>query len=114
VRAHYREKIAVSDMAAYAGISVSSQERLFKRIFGLSPLMYLRKTRLHAACKLLRETGKSLASIAAECGFNDQAKMARAFRLELKITPLNYRRRFSEERKRRSASKTDEILFPLI
>lgn len=96
VREHYREKISLADIAHAGGISVSSQERLFKKTFGLTPLMYLRKTRLNEACKLLRETKVSLVDIAVQCGFNDQTNMTRAFRLELKITPLKYRHRFSE------------------
>lgn len=112
VREHYRGKISVSDMAAVAGISVSSQERLFKKTFGLTPLMYLRKTRLNTACKFLRETNKSLTRIAEECGFNDQTNMTRAFRLELKITPLRYRHRFSEDRRRRPASRSGKIISP--
>jgi AraC-like DNA-binding protein len=95
VRQHYREKLSVADMARMGGISVSSQERLFRKTFGLTPLMYLRKTRLNAACKLLRESDVGLSDIAVQCGFNDQTNMTRAFRLELKITPLRYRRRFS-------------------
>ncbi|HKK18483.1 MAG TPA: AraC family transcriptional regulator [Opitutales bacterium] len=97
VRAHYREKLSVADMAQVGGISVSSQERLFRKIFGLTPLMYLRKTRLNAACKLLRDSPMGLSDIAVQCGFNDQTNMTRAFRLELKITPLRYRRRFSNQ-----------------
>jgi AraC-like DNA-binding protein len=102
VREHYREKLTVADMARVGGVSVSSQERLFRKTFGLTPLMYLRKTRLNAACKLLRDTQVSLAEIATQCGFNDQTNMTRAFRLELKITPLRYRRRFSDRMKSRS------------
>lgn len=97
VRTHYREKVSVADMARVGGMSVSSQERLFRKTFGLTPLMYLRKTRLNAACKLLRETQTGLSEIAVQCGFNDQTNMTRAFRLELKITPLRYRRRFSNQ-----------------
>ncbi len=96
VRQNYHEKISVAEIAGAAGISTSSQERLFKRTFGLTPLMYLRRTRLNAACRLLRESKISLAGIAAQCGFNDQTNMTRAFRLELKITPLKYRRRFGK------------------
>ncbi|HAV12339.1 MAG TPA: hypothetical protein DCX06_02420 [Opitutae bacterium] len=96
VRAHYREKISVADMAKVGGVSVSSQERLFRKIFGLTPLMYLRKTRLNAACAMLRDTSTDLAEIAVECGLTDQTNMTRAFRLELKITPLKYRRRFRD------------------
>lgn len=95
VRAHYREKLSVADMAKFGGVSISSQERLFRKTFGLTPLMYLRKTRLNSACKLLRESDVCLSDIAVQCGFNDQTNMTRAFRLELKITPLRYRRRFS-------------------
>jgi AraC-like DNA-binding protein len=107
VRAHYREKLSVGDMAKVGGISVSSQERLFKKTFELTPLMYLRRTRLNAACKILRETSVGLAEIAVQCGFNDQTNMTRAFRQELKITPLKYRRSFSEAtspRNRRASS----------
>ena len=101
VRQHYREKLSIADLAEVAGISVSSQERLFKKIFGLTPLMYLRKTRLNAACKLLRSTKVGLSEIPVQCGFNDQTSMTRAFRQELKITPLKYRRSFSESLKKR-------------
>ncbi|MEX0325571.1 MAG: helix-turn-helix domain-containing protein [Puniceicoccaceae bacterium] len=105
VRAHYREKLSVADMARVGGISVSSQERLFRKTFGLTPSMYLRKTRLNAACKRLRDSEDSLADIAVQCGFNDQNSMTRAFRLELKITPLRYRRRFSEGNGERSRNR---------
>ena len=110
VREHYREKISVADVARAGGISVSSQERLFKKTFGLTPLMYLRKTRLNAACKLLRETKVSLAEIAVQCGFNDQTNMTRAFRLELKITPLRYRRSFSEAPSKRNRTAPAVVL----
>ena len=109
VRAHYREKISVADIAKVVGISVSSQERLFKKVFGLTPLMYLRKTRLNAACNLLRGSQTSLAEIAVQSGLNDQTNMTRAFRLELKITPLKYRRRFSEMSSKRRAAASAPV-----
>lgn len=110
VRAHYREKLSVSEIAKVGGISVSSQERLFKKTFGLTPLMYLRRTRLNAACKMLRETAVGLAEIAVQCGFNDQTNMTRAFRQELKITPLKYRRSFSETDSHRRRGATTIVL----
>jgi AraC-like DNA-binding protein len=109
VRAHYRGKLPVAEMARVGGISVSSQERLFRKTFGLTPLMYLRKTRLNAACKLLRDSDASLSDIAVQCGFNDQNSMTRAFRLELKITPLRYRRRFSEPGPERSRGRRQAV-----
>ncbi len=106
VRRHYREKVSVSEMAKVGGISARSQERLFRKTFGLTPLMYLKKIRLNAACKALREGQKGLAEIAVDCGFNDQTGMTRAFRQELRISPLKYRQRFGQHgalRQRRGA-----------
>lgn len=94
VRSNYRRKISVRDMAAVGGMSVRSQERLFKKTFGLTPLMYLRKIRLNSACKALRESTDDVASIASYSGFTDHSGMTRAFRQELKISPLRYRQRF--------------------
>ena len=110
VRQHYREKLSIADLAEVGGISVSSQERLFKKTFGLTPLMYLRKTRLNAACKLLRSTKVGLSEIPVQCGFNDQTSMTRAFRQELKITPLKYRRSFSEAPKKRGNGASAVVL----
>ena len=58
---------------------------------------------LHAACKMLRSTKKSLATIAEECGFTDPTSMSRDFRQELKINPRAYRTSFGE--KKRSAGR---------
>lgn len=110
VRKHYREKLSIADLAEVGGISVSSQERLFKKTFGLTPLMYLRRTRLNAACQLLRSSKVGLADISVLCGFNDQTSMTRAFRLELKITPLKYRRQFSDAKSKRKDTKTVHVL----
>lgn len=95
IKAHYRNKLTMPAVASAAGISVSSQERLFKKTFGITPLMYLRRTRLHAACRDLRESALPLSQIAENCGFNDASSLSRAFRQELKITPLKYRQRFN-------------------
>lgn len=114
VRAKYREKLTTAEMAKVGGMSVSKQERLFRKTFGLTPLMYLQKTRLNAACAKLRNTDIDLAKIAVQCGFNDQTNMTRAFRLELKITPLKYRRRFSDAKPARKGASAKVALFPKV
>ena len=110
-RSNYRDKISVADMAEAGRVSVSTQERLFKKVFALTPLMYLQKIRLNAACRLLRESNTDLAVIATECGFNDQTNMTRAFRLELKITPLKFRRRFTLEKGQRTTQRVTALQY---
>ena len=94
IQAHYRESLTKADMAAAAGISISTLERRFRQTFGIPPGHYARKIRLNAACQKLRNTECSLMEIAEACGFFDQASMTHAFRSEIKITPHRYRQRF--------------------
>lgn len=114
VRQHFRQKLSLSDMAIVGGVSVSTMERLFRKLFGLTPLMYLQKTRLNAACSMLRNTEIDLATIAVDCGFNDQTSMTRLFRLELKITPLKFRRRFSGAKLSRRKKTRKSVLYPQV
>ena len=95
IQAHYQEGVTKADLAEAAGISISTLERLFRKMFGITPGQYARKIRLNAACQLIRDTNRSLVEIAAACGFSDQASMTHAFRSEIKITPNRYRQRFS-------------------
>ena len=112
VKAQYRENITVADMAKAGGVSQSTQEKLFRETFGLTPLMYLRRTRLNAACRLLHSSDMEISKVALECGFNDQTNMTRAFRLELKITPLKYRKQFTQAVRRRRG-RPGRILHPV-
>jgi len=94
----YSQKISVQEMASLGAISASTVERLFRSTFGISPLKYVKKVRLHAACKKLRTTTKSLSIIARECGFTDPTSMSRDFRSELKINPRSYRNSFGQKK----------------
>jgi AraC-like DNA-binding protein len=104
VRGHFREKIALEDMARVAGVSPRSVGRLFQKTFGLTPIRYLKMTRLNAACRALRDTDLPLAEIARQSGFNDQTCMNRDFRSELNLTPKQYRERYGRGRNGRGAA----------
>ncbi|MEO0453299.1 MAG: AraC family transcriptional regulator [Verrucomicrobiota bacterium] len=97
IRNHYRDKISVSDLTELTGASTSSVERLFRKTFGITPIKYIKKVRLNAACQALQKTTQSFSEIAQECGFCDQTSMTRDFRNELKITPRRYRLRFTHQ-----------------
>lgn len=97
IRQAYPKKISITDSAKAVNISTSKQERLFKDTFSISPLMYLRRTRLKAACRMLRNHQHTIQEVAVACGFNDQTNMTRAFRQDLKITPYKYLKSFAKK-----------------
>ncbi len=94
IRGNYMKKISIDDVSRQVNMSVSSIERLFKRIFKTTPIKYIKKIRLNAACRELRFGNTPISKIADQCGFYDQSSMNRDFRSVLNLTPLHYRKKY--------------------
>ncbi len=99
VRAHATAPVALSALAEVAGTSPAALERRMRRILGLSPRQLLLRVRLEEAVHRLVRTGEPLATIAAACGFFDQAAMTRQMREVLGVTPGAMRRASSAEQR---------------
>ena len=76
----------VSGMARQCGVSRERIHQVMKRWIGMSPSDYLRTVRLHRAKDMLLR-GEPVASVAAACGFADQAHFTRWFRRAFGYTP---------------------------
>ncbi len=100
IKQNYMKKISIIDVAKKIDMSVSSVERLFKQIFKTTPIKYIKKIRLNAACRELRLTENSIAQIAENCGFYDQSSMNRDFRTILNLTPYHYRKKYRRDKNR--------------
>jgi AraC-like DNA-binding protein len=109
IRANFRQEVMLNDLAKVADISASSVGRLFHQTFGLTPIRYIKMTRVNAACTALRETRKSLVEIAKSSGFNDQACMNRDFRAMLNLTPRHYRLKFGKGKRGLKADKQAQL-----
>lgn len=89
---HFREDVRLSDLLSQAHLSASAFSRAFRAATGRSFHAYLTERRLSYACGLLQETGKSVAAVAAACGYRDFSAFSRAFRAHFGVTPLQYRK----------------------
>ena len=87
----YADPITPAELAGIAGLPAARFARLTKRIYGISPLQLITKTRIAAASRLLRETDQQVAQIALECGFYDHSAFTRAFRAVTSVTPTQFR-----------------------
>ena len=81
-----------SEVAAFAGMSVSRFRVFFKETIGWRFDQYVRNVRLENAAVLIRETERSIADIANETGFSDQSHLQRAFKDRYHTSPLQYRK----------------------
>jgi AraC family transcriptional regulator len=62
-----------------------------KKVFGLTATQYVLRVRVDRAADLLVDTDHSIADIAAECGFSDQANLTRLFGRLIGETPARFR-----------------------
>jgi AraC-like DNA-binding protein len=83
--------IAVDQLASAARCSVAQLRRLFRREFGSTIVGFVRRRRVTAAVRLLRETRMSMAEIAETVGLHDARALTRAVGCELGVPPRRFR-----------------------
>jgi AraC-like DNA-binding protein len=77
---NHSEPIAVAQAACMLGMNELRFMRFFKKATGMTFVTYLTQLRLSRAHRLLEETHRSIADIAATVGFADQSYFDRRFR----------------------------------
>jgi len=95
IRARFGESLRVEELARMSSLSVFQFEQRIKRVFGVTPAQFITKTRIDAACDMLRATKKPVADIALDCGFYDQSALSRQFKAVTGLKPTEYRARFT-------------------
>jgi len=88
---HFKEQIALPEIAAVAALSVSQFVRVFKQNFGTTPIDYIIELRFNESCRLLKYTELAVAEIAYLVGFNDSNYFTRLFQKRFGITPWQAR-----------------------
>ncbi|MBD3942391.1 AraC family transcriptional regulator [Microbacterium sp. NEAU-LLC] len=84
--------LRLDDAAERLRVSARTLQRLAHRTVGLSPAAMIRRRRLQEAAQRVRDDpSASLAAIAADLGYADQAHLANDFRRMLGFTPSDYR-----------------------
>lgn len=83
---------SVPALAERAGVSPRHLGRMFVNEVGVTPMRYVDRARLEAACAMLIQGRNSLDRIAERCGIGSTESLRRLFRRELGLTPSDYRR----------------------
>ncbi|WP_437684984.1 AraC family transcriptional regulator [Sorangium sp. So ce176] len=92
-----QEKLAarwtIEALARAAGLSRAAFARRFLAEVGVPPLRYVAELRMQRAAELLAEGDRSLASVAAEVGYDSEFAFSRAFKRHTGEAPGAFRRR---------------------
>lgn len=92
LREGYSGPVSLGALAHELGRHPAHLARSFKSASGMTPGEYVRRLRVAAAIRLLRETDRSPAAVAVQVGFSDQSHMGRWLRRYLRKTPGEIRR----------------------
>ena len=90
------KSMQIEDLAKQVNMSVRNFHRLYSSTMGITPAKSIEMFRIERAKELLETTGESIKVIASQCGFGEQERMRRAFIRIVRITPTDYRARFSK------------------
>lgn len=81
----------VEQLAAVAGVSPRTLQRLFSAYAGVSPTWVIRRYRLIDAAEIAKEGGRvDWAGVAADLGYADQAHLTRDFTATIGVAPATY------------------------
>jgi AraC-like DNA-binding protein/mannose-6-phosphate isomerase-like protein (cupin superfamily) len=89
---HSRDTVAAA--TADLGYSTSSCNRIFHRVYGISPRQYLSGLKLKKAKLLLMESELSVEEVSARLGYKDIAHFSRQFKRWTGESPGKFRARF--------------------
>lgn len=84
--------VNVAEMAKTAHLSADHFTKVFKRVMGVTPNLYIQIKRMQQAQTLLLTTDAPIAEIAESVGIPNQSNFARIFLKHTGLTPSNYRR----------------------
>jgi AraC-like DNA-binding protein len=89
---NFTESLHHRDMARLAHMAPASFSRLFLRMTRVTFTRFVTDIRLGHACRLLRESDRTVAEIAFASGFNNLSNFNRQFRRSHGMSPAGYRR----------------------
>lgn len=102
IESKYHQANTVEEIIVNMPSSRRNFVRRFKQATGITPIVYLQRTRIEAARKLLEQTNQSVTEVMLNAGYNDIKAFRTLFRKNLGLSPREYRDKFN---KRSSANK---------
>lgn len=85
----------VESMVGLAGLPERTVKRRFSRATGYTPIEYVHRLRVEEAKHLLERTNKPVDEVSWSVGYHDPAFFRRLFKRHARLSPSQYRRKFS-------------------
>ncbi len=87
---NYTQKIKNDTLSSIAGLSTVYFRRLFKEVYGISPIEYIKELKIKKAKEMLRSDYGSISDIALSLGYQNIYDFSRDFKKHTGISPSKY------------------------
>ena len=91
IEEHLAEKLTLDEAAEHVYLSKSYFCRILKEELGCTFTEHVNRLRVERSKELLRDTTRTISSIAASVGFDDQSYFTRIFKRSVGMSPKQYR-----------------------
>lgn len=91
--ANYAEHITLDTLMTLTHMSKYYLIHSFVKYTGYSPIQYLNKRRMDAACTLLTDTDLPISAVSSAAGFSSQSYFTQSFQKNYGLSPLKYRQK---------------------
>ncbi|MBQ8959631.1 MAG: helix-turn-helix transcriptional regulator [Ruminococcus sp.] len=95
--ASLNEHFTIAELSQVSGLASTRLKAAFRMVYGSSVYSYIRRRKMLAAGRLLRETDRTVLDIAVEVGYFNGSKFAKAFKEEIGLSPREYRASSSDQ-----------------
>jgi AraC family transcriptional regulator len=99
IHAHFRDRIALAEVASAADITAHHLAREFRCHFGTTVGDYVRRLRVEWVATELERGASSLSLLAIAAGFSDQSHLTREFSRRMGMSPGGWRARYRDFRR---------------
>ena len=88
---HPEWRPTIEQLAVHISVSPSHFYRTFQEYTGLTPMSYMERIRIEAACRLLKESDISITKLAYDLGYQTSQHFATVFKRFIGATPSSWR-----------------------
>lgn len=94
IQEHPNTDLRVQELAKRVAMSPRNFARAFVAEVGVTPAVFVERTRVEVARRLLETTPLDLVAVASDAGFGTVETLRRTFQRQLHVSPKDYRNRF--------------------